>query len=477
MRTSIQICGLLIGFVLPILPGMLLLRIVLKKQLRGILTWVTAFILGQSFFTLLLFVVGIAGLPLTFFSTIFILLVLTIFLWSIMRLCQRTNISPQQPTNTLTQIYNSTSCVQPLSYSRLLQIILILALILLFLLIGAISLTEAVSDRPGQAIWAFKAKVFFTEQSIPTALFKDNFRPYSEMSYPLDYALFLSWLYMWMGEINDHLIKLVPALLAMLVGVLMYSICRDQQMSMNKSLAFTLVLCGNTPFIACGQQMYAEHLLTLQVLAGFYFLYCFLNNTEQKRLLLAGFLLLGGGAWIKNEGLLIYTVAFALLLLLRGSRKWNIRNLAKDLPAMITPALIFILPWFLFRSLLNIPTIDFNFGKIIDINQWFFLPNIKEIARVFLKKMFLEIRYSCGVWILLAFTTIVHAPQLARRRASRFLAIAIAIIILVYFAVFLFSTKRLDWHLRIVPRILLVPSSLALMLVALTTRSQNKERK
>lgn len=470
MKTCIQICGLLVGFVLPILPGILLLQIVLMKQLRGILNLVTAFILGQSVFTLLLFLAGIAGFPLTLLNAFLILLALTICLWVIIRFI------PQQPANTLIQIYNSTSYVHPSSYSRLLQIILILALVLLFLLIGAISLTETVSHRPGQAIWAFKAKVFFTEQSIPIALFKDNLRPYSQMSYPLDYALFLSWLYMWMGEANDHLIKLVPALLAILVGLLMYSICRNQQMSTNRSMAFTLVLCGNTLFIACGRQMYAEHLLTLQVLAGFYFLYCFLDNTKQKRLLLTGFLLLGGGTWVKNEGLLIYTAAFALILLLRSSREWNIHNLAKDLPAMITPALIFILPWLLFRSLLNIPTTDFDFGKITDINQWFFLPNIKEIVRAFLEKMFLEIRYSCGVWILLAFTTITNARQLARRRTLSFLAVAITIIILVYFATFLFSTKRLDWHLRAVPRILLVPSSLALMLVALTTRSQNKER-
>ena len=79
---------------------------------------------------------------------------------------------------------------------------------------------------------------------------------------------------------------------------------------------------------------------------------------------------------------------------------------------------------------------------------------------------------SCGIWILLIFTIVAYPAQLFRNRALAFLFVAIALFVIGYAGIFLLSVRELRWHLVAVPRILLIPSVLSMLYIAIAQETQ-----
>ena len=62
--------------------------------------------------------------------------------------------------------------------------------------------------------------------------------------------------------------------------------------------------------------------------------------------------------------------------------------------------------------------------------------------------------------------------RLFRNRALRFLLVSILLTITGYMAVYLFSVRDLSWHLRAVPRIMLIPVFIGMLLVVFSQQDE-----
>lgn len=465
MNMFLQFLGILIALIIPTLNGFLILNFFKLPGLSQRLKWLIAFLLGHTVFSLSLFIFAVWGFPLNIKSGLLIPVLIFPVLLLIRRLSSWRGVPVSQSDINSGGIHNRFDKLTIKEKLNLTSILLMICAGVLFGLIFTLALSQAASASPGQAVWGCKAMVIYKEAGIPVSLFTDITEPYTQQSYPLGYPLLLAWCHMCMGEFNDHLIKLVPALISVLVFLTLYSIFANESLSRTKSLLLSLLFSGNYIFIACSTTLYADNLLLLYTIQGFYLIYVYLKNRRNADCLYLGLFLLAGGAWIKNEGLLYFLLAVLCILILDFGKPRRREILRTYIPAIFISTAVCILPWLMFRYYLEIALYDFAFSMGLQLSTAEIFGILKQSALRALSNMFVRVGDNCGVWYALIFVLAFYGKKIAQNKALLFPLMITFSAILFFILIFVFSTRPPDWHLRSIQRIFLIPTALAWMSV------------
>jgi hypothetical protein len=201
------------------------------------------------------------------------------------------------------------------------------------------------------ATWGCKARVFYLDRSLDLSCIE------SHNYYPNLVPLLLTYLYLCLGEVNDHLVKLVFPLWGALLLTLLYSFLLRTGLSRRQAL-------GTTTFFALSGSVFIVHLyiayadlpLAFFTLGAAGLLYLWLKEAGPPGSLPLLAFCIAAMAWTKFEGpplAATLLLAAALTLLCLRPPEWGRRLLQLAWPG--GGLLLGILPWRLFMAAHHIP--------------------------------------------------------------------------------------------------------------------------
>lgn len=277
------------------------------------------------------------------------------------------------------------------------------------------------------AIYAIKSKIFFLAKAIPQNYFPSLIHGFPHPDYPLNIPLSETFLYMAMRNLNDQLVKMIfPLFFVGILCILYFAIRRFA--SRAYALLFTFLLASVPMFNAYAANAYQELPLAFYYFASAIFLFAWIKDKGDLRILGLSAVLVALAGWTKNEGML-YCVINAFLVLVvsvlaRKDTPWKVA-LAPVLYVFII-ALI-LAPWiwikqrfgivndeisllnlnpvYLFKQLHKLGPILYEFQKqLFGPKKWILLWPIAIYAAIFhYRKIFApEVRYI-SISLILAF--------------------------------------------------------------------------
>jgi hypothetical protein len=194
------------------------------------------------------------------------------------------------------------------------------------------------------ATWGCKAKVFYQSQGMDlTCIEAHNY-------YPNLVPLLLSYLYFWLGRVNDHLAQGLFPLWGALLLALLYSFLRRMGLSRTKGLGVTAFLALNgTVFVVHLYIAYADLPLAYLALAATGLLYLWLTDVSPRGSLALASCFFASLAWCKYEGPpLAVTVLLAAALSLIWLRPPDLKARFSGLGLPLLGLAVGYLPWRLF---------------------------------------------------------------------------------------------------------------------------------
>jgi hypothetical protein len=202
------------------------------------------------------------------------------------------------------------------------------------------------------ATWALKAKVFYLNRAV-------NFQGIEARNYyPNLVPLLLTYLYLWLIKVNDHLVKLVFPLFGAALLTLLYSLLLRVGLNRTRSLGLTAFFALNgVTFIVHLYITYADLALTYYTLGAGGLIYLWLTDRAPRGSLPLVAALCAGMAWSKFEGPpLAATIVLAAALTLLWLRPPSLGRRLLTLTWPVAGILLGYLPWRLFMRLHHIET-------------------------------------------------------------------------------------------------------------------------
>jgi hypothetical protein len=226
--------------------------------------------------------------------------------------------------------------------------LVLLALLFLYAILQAMLLPMWAWDAV--ATWGLKAKVFYDSRALDLSYIE------AHNYYPNLLPLLLTYLYLCLGQVHDHLVNAVFPLWGALLLILLHTLLLRLGLSRRQALGTTTFLALNgTVFIVHLTIAYADLALAYFALAAAGFLYLWLAGAAPRGSLAVAALACAGLAWCKYEGPpLAATLLMAAALTLVWLRPPNLRRRLLELIWPLTGLTVGFLPWRLFTSLHHI---------------------------------------------------------------------------------------------------------------------------
>jgi hypothetical protein len=202
------------------------------------------------------------------------------------------------------------------------------------------------------ATWGFKAKVFYVRGAVDLGGFE------AHNYYPNLVPLLLTYLYLWLGQVNDHLVKLIFPLWGGALLILLFVMLRRPGLKRTQALGTTTFFALNgLTFIAHLYIAYADLALTYFTLGAAGLIYLWLTGDAPPGTIPLATFFFAGITWSKFEG----TPLAGSILLAAGLTLICLRppHLARRLGSLTWPFLgMFLgyLPWRLFMASQGIET-------------------------------------------------------------------------------------------------------------------------
>jgi hypothetical protein len=200
--------------------------------------------------------------------------------------------------------------------------------------------------------WGFKARVFYLKGAVDLGGFE------AHNYYPNLVPLAITYLYLWLGQINDSLVKIIMPLWGGAILALLFGMLRRLGLKRTPALGVTAFFALNgITFITHLHILYSDLATTYFTLGAVALVYLWLTGAAPPRTLPLAALFFAGLPWSKFEGPpLAATILLAAALTLLWLRP---PKLARRLAALAWPVaglLLGYLPWRLFAASHGIET-------------------------------------------------------------------------------------------------------------------------
>ncbi len=299
--------------------------------------------------------------------------------------------------------------------------------------------------------WNLKAKVIYTEQTIPLQENGPFYLGGGITSYPLHDAMFKVWLATAAGEYQDRYVNLASVIYYLFLIAIFYFSLPAKMHRLIKIVA-TYALSSLPLLVIHSHVAYADLLFSIYLYIAVIALFYYIAGAGNSFFYLSG-MGLAFSIWTKNEGLtIIFPLMVVTTLLLLIARRVKLKD--------------FLLGWF-FAALTVLPWLGFRVMRRLDIfsgdsSTVDLVLNNQFIGEMW-SSIFLRSHFNI-LWLIVAAVIILRFSDLWKSISLRYLMITLIALFAMYNGVVLFTDKALD--LSALARINLQLAPLAVALLA-----------
>jgi hypothetical protein len=299
------------------------------------------------------------------------------------------------------------------------------------------ALIKPIEAYDAVAIYAIKSKIFFIANSVPRDYFAKLASLFPHPDYPLNIPLAETMGYIFMGSLNDQLVKAIFPLFFAGILILLYSAIR-RFASRTYALLFTFMLASVPQFNAYAANAYMEVPLAYYYFASLVFLLMWFEDRSKVSLLVMSAIMSALAGWTKNEGLLYcaintFMVCFFLACERKGPPGRSVLYPALYL-AVIAAALF---PWVSAKSAWGIANDEINLVNLNPANLMKQLHKLYPIFYEFQKQLFGPKKWNI-LWPVFLLALFFGRRRLFRG-ASGYLALSVALALCGYVVFYMIS--------------------------------------
>ena len=295
------------------------------------------------------------------------------------------------------------------------------------------------------AIYAIKAKIFYLSKSIPHDFFSRVTFVFPHPDYPLNIPLSETLIYLFLGNLNDQLVKIIfPLYFVSILTVVYFGIRRFANSSY--ALLFTFLLASVPQFSAYATNGYLDLPLSFYCLTSALFLFLWFQNREAVCFLMISAVMAGLAGWTKNEGFMYCAINIFMVVLFFifdcrekiWSKLWYLFTYAFIIFAIS-------LPWIIIKKsagLVNDEISLINYSPANLISQSY---KIVPIIYEFQKQAFGFKKWNL-LWIVLFFILIVKRRFIFIAR-ERYVTIFLFLSVSGYILMYLINSSPIEWSL------------------------------
>lgn len=302
------------------------------------------------------------------------------------------------------------------------------------------ALIKPIESYDAVAIYAIKSKIFFLAKAIPRDFFAGLVNYFPHPDYPLNIPLAETLGYLFMGNLNDQLVKIIfPVFFICILTVLYFAVRRFA--SRTYALVWTFILATIPQFNAYAANAYLDLPFAFYAFTAALFLFRWFEDRNNIRFLIISAVMAGLAGWTKNEGLM-YCAAYIMLaglFLILNFRKVSRKDLAYFFLYIVIIGAI-LAPWLYIKSASHLVNTDVGRADSKVLTIWKESHKLKPILNEFQKQIFGPKKWNL-LWIAFIAAVILNIKT-AFRGTGRYAAIFLALVVGGY--VFIYMASPID---------------------------------
>jgi len=418
------------SLVLPLILGYFVLRLLLQTQTMSMIPQLAlSYGLGFGLLSQWMLILGICEIPISFGIIAGPLIILSILLWLVKKISMRKQMlksgnilfSDNQDPVTGNSQWKKMFC-----YSSVLYISFIL------LYVFWRSLNVPMQSWDAVATIAYKAKIFFFDQSI-------HHLNLPQAPYPLFVPFIESWIAFCLARWDDVLVKIIFPLAFSSYLVLHYYFLKS---TTNKIWALGgLCLLLSSPFVVYHATIAYREIFLMYYNCTSIILLLLWNRHKNDTWLILAALFSGFTTFVKLEGtsyLLIHTCL--LLLILFKNNTLTLNNKFKKLLIFAIPSYLLCLPFHIYKIHLNLSGMADRTNLVA---SWGHFQRIPGILYDFFWNIFLSGNWNI-TWIILLISLISYKKKARNLNESALLLFSLFMFFITYLVLLTFTSALID---------------------------------
>ncbi len=217
--------------------------------------------------------------------------------------------------------------------------------------------------------WSLKGRAFFIDSSI-FPFFTEHSYGFAHLSYPLYIPLLQTWIYLWIGVIDETLVKVIFPIFYLSLVFLFYHTFR-QKFNKIFSIIIVFILSALPIVMDHGYMEYTNLVFSIILFLGVYYFYIYISSDLKKsNLLVLSALFFTILTQVRTEGLvflavfLLVNTVVAVIKIFKIGKKRSL-NIALSIISPPCLAFFLILPWLYIKKNLGISTFSSEWTTIL----------------------------------------------------------------------------------------------------------------
>ncbi|MCQ9207336.1 MAG: hypothetical protein NG740_05635 [Omnitrophica bacterium] len=311
------------------------------------------------------------------------------------------------------------------------------------------ALIKPIEAYDSVAIYGLKAKIMHLAGGLPPDFFRalaSNFHG-AHPDYPLLIPLSEVWVYTFLGNFNDILVKAIFPLFYLSFILVFYAVLKRITENVRLSLLFTFALASIKQFSDYSTIGVADLVLGIYFGAALFYLYAWIKDNKNTQFLNISLIFSILCAWSKNEGIFLLYIVLSLLFLYLFSNIGKIPNRVKwHLALYALFAVALSLSWMAFKNYHGLVNENFDLAML---NIGRFITGLKKIPAIMYEyqKQFFGFKKWNIIWILFAFVLFKRA-RTAVSGNIRLITAAFLLFGLGYTLMYIFSAVEIAFFVR-----------------------------
>ncbi len=294
--------------------------------------------------------------------------------------------------------------------------------------------------------FAFKAKMFFMEGRVPYDLFLNKAMDIQHADYPLFVPLSETWMYMFLYNVNDLLVKAIfPMFYVSLLVIFYYALKRV--IGPRWALLSTFFLATIPHLLNYAAIGYADFALTMFYSTSFLYLFIWIAYKRENKYLILSAVLSVLALWAKNEGALLSLINLSILMLFAWfERREMSKNEWLGIAYFMGIVVTLEAAWFIFIHSIGLSN---EFINKDTLKLPFILKNLNRIPLIlndYQKHVFGPKKWNIS--LLVFFAGLVMYFRQAFKGYFKYVTLSILFAFLGYAAFYLITPLEIKYHLQ-----------------------------
>ncbi len=294
------------------------------------------------------------------------------------------------------------------------------------------------------ATYAIRSKIFFMDRMIPPDFFYNLSTFFPHPDYPLNIPLSETFVYMFLGSLNDQLVKAIfPLFFVSILVILYFAVKRIS--GRTTALLLTFLLATIPQFNNFATNAYHDVPFAYYCFAGTLFLLYWFKDTKSLGCLCISAVMTALAGWTKNEGF-VYCVANILLFLIFLFLNRRVIKKKDVLSAFLYVGIILLVlsPWLWVKLSANLINSDVGSTTTSQLNVFKQSHKIWPIFYEFQRQAFGPKKWNL-IWIICIISAVVYRKKIFSE-SQRYATISLILIISGYVFAYLVGQDDI-WHM------------------------------